>query len=236
MTPRPALHLCILAALGLLGPPAHAQRPVSQIGVLDPIGTWNCLIYQEGVQDDEALLLRITEAGFAEVADDLQAEWLPISRWRIRDETLSFTDERTRRRFRAGLRGTTLAGLWRGDGNGEWWCSPLAVTDAITVRASLSDEYEGYFPLPKPALMVAPRYPLQAIRKALEGVVVVCFKVDAFGHIREPRIVELSDPIFRDPTLDALLRSRYAEWPAGRERPPRPGCRTYRYELTQVFD
>jgi len=213
---------------------ATAQRPVAEIGVLDPIGTWNCLIYEEGVETDVALLLRLTEAGYAEVAEVVQGEWARVSRWRVRDDLLSFVDERNGRRFQAGLRGMTLAGLWRSkDATGEWWCSPLALEGPVTVRAPADSG--GHFPLPKPELMVAPKYPLRAIREAREGKVVVCFKVDAEGRILEPRIVELSHPIFKDPTLDALLRSRYAPWAAGRGRPARPGCRSYRYELMQVY-
>jgi hypothetical protein len=237
MTPKIQLFSCVLIAAAIWAGEASAQRPVARIGVLDPIGTWNCLVYESGVDEDAALLLRITAAGFVEVADTLDSEWVVMSPWRIRDDTLSFDDDRQGRHFRAGLKGLTLAGVWRArTATGEWWCSPLDRDEDSNPPAAMDETEEGSFPLPKPALMVLPRYPIQAIRHAEEGIAVVCFKVDAEGRIFEPRIVELSDPIFKDPTLRALLRSSYVAWPAGRGRPARPGCRTYRYRLTQVYE
>jgi TonB family protein len=237
MTPPVQRLFLLLISIVLWPTLAPAERPVARVGLLDPVGTWNCLIYESGVDDDAALLLRITPAGFAEVAETLNAEWVRMSAWRIRDDTLSFDDDRNGRHFRAGLKGLTLAGVWRArTGTGEWWCSPLAREDGEAPQPTAPETPDESFPLPKPELMVVPRYPIQAIRQAQEGLVVVCFKVDADGRIFEPRIVEQSDPIFKDHTLRALLRSRYAPWPAGRSRPARPGCRTYRFRLTQVYE
>jgi TonB family protein len=238
MTPTAHRSFVLLASIVVLwSAPATAERPLARLGMLDPIGTWNCLIYENGIDEDAALLLRINEAGFAEAAETLDAEWVALSEWRIRDDTLSFDDDRNGRHFRAGLKGLTLAGVWRArTGTGEWWCSPLGRAEGGEPQVPAPEAVDDSFPLPKPELMVVPRYPIDAIRRALEGHVVVCFKVDADGRIFEPRIVEQSDPIFKDPTLRALLRSHYAPWPEGRGRPARPGCRTYRFRLTQVYE
>ncbi len=81
-------------------------------------------------------------------------------------------------------------------------------------------------------MLKAPDYPRQAIREAKEGRAVVCFLVDRNGFVVEPEVVELSDEVFRDPTLQALGKSRFSasEEPV----PPRPGCRSYLYRLDAV--
>lgn len=78
----------------------------------------------------------------------------------------------------------------------------------------------------------APEYPIEAIRQAKEGRAVVCFLVDRSGFIVEPEIVELTDEVFRDPTLQALDKSRFAV--SEEPMPLRPGCRSYVYELDVV--
>ena len=77
--------------------------------------------------------------------------------------------------------------------------------------------------------MVSPSYPREAIKEAKEGRAIVCFLVDASGAVRDPELLELSDPIFATPTLQAIERSRYR--PATRSDVMRPGCRHYLYEL-----
>jgi hypothetical protein len=60
---------------------------------------------------------------------------------------------------------------------------------------------------------------------------VTCFLVDAAGSIIEPEIIELSDEIFREPTLWALSRSRYEP----RESDTlRPSCRSYTFSLDRL--
>ena len=58
-----------------------------------------------------------------------------------------------------------------------------------------------------------------------------CFLVDAAGRIVEPEIIELSDEIFREPTLTALSRSRYE--PRGSDA-MRPSCRSYMFTLDRL--
>ena len=62
-----------------------------------------------------------------------------------------------------------------------------------------------------PLVTATPRYPIQAIRQAKQGRVVTCFLVNSAGLIVEPEIIELSDEIFREPSLVALYRSRWSE-------------------------
>jgi hypothetical protein len=70
---------------------------------------------------------------------------------------------------------------------------------------------------------------VQAIRAAKQGRAVTCFFVDADGYIVQPEVIELSDEIFRAPTLAALERSRYRSWEGGEML--RPGCRSYTFRL-----
>lgn len=58
-------------------------------------------------------------------------------------------------------------------------------------------------------LKVPPRYPSSAARRGLEGHAVVEFTVTPEGDVAEPFIVESSDPIFEEPTLEAIRRAKY---------------------------
>jgi hypothetical protein len=89
---------------------------------------------------------------------------------------------------------------------------------------------EFFVPPLIPEVSASPRYPRQAVREAREGYAIVCFTVDASGAVVEPEIVELSDEIFRTPTLFAIYGSRYRPWSGG----ARPGCRSYLYALEAV--
>jgi outer membrane biosynthesis protein TonB len=83
-----------------------------------------------------------------------------------------------------------------------------------------------------PLVSATPRYPIEAIRQAKQGRVVTCFLVDAAGTIVEPEIIELSDEIFREPTLRALSRSRYE--PRASDSARRPSCRSYTFTLDRL--
>jgi outer membrane biosynthesis protein TonB len=94
-----------------------------------------------------------------------------------------------------------------------------------------NEEREAALPPILPRVTATPRYPIQAIREAKQGRVVTCFLVDAEGMIVEPEIIELSDEIFRQPTLAALSRSRYEP----RESDVmRPSCRSYTFSLDRL--
>ncbi len=83
--------------------------------------------------------------------------------------------------------------------------------------------------VPVPLVTVSPVYPVAAIRQAKQGRAVACFLVDSEGRVNEPRLVELSDEVFRAPTLEALARSRYVGWDDPGLR--LEACRTFVFRL-----
>ena len=110
---------------------------------------------------------------------------------------------------------------------GGWWCAESeleAIPEANEARAA------ALLPV-LPIVTATPRYPIQAIRQAKQGRVVACFFVDAAGLVVDPEIIELSDELFREPTLVALSRSRYEPRDAG---PRRPSCRSYTFTLDRL--
>ena len=112
---------------------------------------------------------------------------------------MRFSDPRTGRQYTADLRRDTLGGTWRTlTATGGWWC---AVSD-VAVVPETNEERAAALPPVLPLVTATPRYPIEAIREAKQGRVVTCFLVDAAGTIVEPEIIELSDEIFREPTLD----------------------------------
>lgn len=154
--------------------------------------------------------------------------WQLLSGWNVRREELTFFDTMTGREFTADLSFPTLGGRWSDPRRaGGWWCLP-----AIGARGAVA---EPNFEMPPliPSRMATPWYPRQAIRAAKEGTAVACFTVNADGTISDPQLLELSDEIFRNPTLSALQRSRYAPWKEA--IPARPGCRTFSFELESIF-
>jgi hypothetical protein len=111
---------------------------------------------------------------------------------------------------------------------GGWWC---AESD-LEVVPEASEDRSAALPPVLPLVSATPRYPIEAIRQAKQGRVVTCFLVDAAGSIVEPEIIELSDEIFREPTLIALSRSRYE--PRETDSARRPSCRSYTFSLDRL--
>ncbi len=169
--------------------------------------------------------------------EDLTAPvWRTLANWRNDAGTLFFSDPGANLRYEGYFGGDTLSGLWRSEAAiGEWWCAPVDIPEAVAA-ASDGRPNRARFPLPNPVTMRTPTYPRDAIRGAREGQIVVCFKVDHLGVPFDPRVVTETDEIFRRPTLDALLTSRFLPWPEGAERPPRPACRTYTFRLEPDYD
>jgi hypothetical protein len=202
-----------------------ARRPPP----IDPIGTWRCVLYGHPDFGDERVLLHFAASGAVQLArlrNQKTSVWNGLTGWVVDDDELRFSDPQTGRLFTAELRNTTLGGGWRTRTDvGGWWCS--AVDDAVAPVEQLI-ELPHVLPL-VPALTATPRYPIQAVRDAKQGRVVACFFVDAEGMIRQPEIIELSDEVFRAPTLAALQRSRYQGWKD--DGTLRPGCRSYIFKL-----
>lgn len=199
---------------------------------LDPLGTWRCVVYGHPSLGDERLLLRFGPDGSTAVtraAHDATARaWVPLSTWSAIRHSFTFSDSRTGRQFEADLRRETLGGTWRTPSLvGGWWCDAIAADDSPAAADAFRSE--ALMPPLIPERMATPTYPRQAIRDAKQGRAVACFFVDADGVILDPQIVELSDEVFRAPSLEALGRSRYRGWGAGAIS--RPGCRSFIYRL-----
>jgi hypothetical protein len=219
---------------------ASAQRN-ARATLLDPVGTWRCVVYGNPRLGDERLLLSFAPDQSARIArhsDGRDPAWLRISNWHVVDGVLTFDDSRTGRHFTAALDHTRLSGEWRTYNLlGGWWCSQ-ADSDSgpgidILNRADATAENDTRRLIPE--VMATPRFPIRAVREAREGRVVLCFVVEPSGEIFEPEFVELSDEIFRATSLDALMRSRYKAWDPGRDGGARPACRSFIYKLDYVY-
>jgi protein TonB len=69
-----------------------------------------------------------------------------------------------------------------------------------------------------PVARTAPRYPERARRRRLEGRVLVEFRVDERGRVRDPRIVESRPPgVFDDTVLRTVARWRFRPQKVGGE-------------------
>lgn len=180
---------------------------------------------------DEHVLLRLSADGTvaqAREGNDDNRAWDPLSNWLADDDgSITFSDSQTGRQFAADLTRATLGGGWRTVTLvGGWWCTSL---DDAAFAGILVREKGALMPPLVPTRTATPSYPLEAIRQAKQGRAVTCFFVDATGGIIKPEMIELSDEVFRAPTLTALARSQYHGWDdAGVVR---PGCRTYIFRL-----
>ena len=64
--------------------------------------------------------------------------------------------------------------------------------------------------IPKPLRRGNPRYPYAALRKGIEGSVLLEFSVDAQGHVVAPRVVDATPPgVFERAALDAVSEWSY---------------------------
>jgi hypothetical protein len=209
-----------------------SERASAARGSIDPIGTWSCVIWGHPEFGDERVLLNLAASGVARLArvgNDAVPAWSGSTPWIREDRQVRFSDPRTGRQYTADLRRDNLGGSWRTlTATGGWWC---AVAD-VAVVPDTSVERAAALPAVLPLVTATPRYPLAAIREAKQGRVVTCFLVDAAGTIVAPEIIELSDEVFREPTLVALSRSRYE--PRTADSALRPSCRSYTFSLDRL--
>jgi hypothetical protein len=141
-------------------------------------------------------------------------------------------DSRTGRQFEAALGRSSLGGGWKSEAsNGGWWCARLDDAFANSQNVESLNANDVMPPL-IPHAATTPYYPLRAIRQAKEGHAAICFLVESTGAIVEPEFIELSDDIFRETTLRAVLASTYRGWAGGPAA--RPGCRTFNFELNPI--
>ncbi len=217
----------------------HAQFVEVDDGVIDPRGTWSCVLYGDPAFGDQRILLTFApdQSTFVSRSEsDASRPWSPLSRWRIEDNVLSFSDSRTGRNFEAELERPTLGGSWKTLTTlGGWWCT--ATNENVDLGIFPSERRESNRALSPliPAVMATPRYPRQAIREAREGRVVICFEVDPSGQVQAPEFIELSDEIFRATSLDALMMSSYQPLTGSTRHTPRPACRSFIYRLDQIY-
>jgi hypothetical protein len=216
---------------------ARAQR--ADGSGLNHLGVWKCVLYGQRKVNDERILLRFQPNGdtdFARPSGGTSRPWAPLSRWEISaDRVLEFGDPRNGRQFRADLGRDTLGGTWTMRSQlGGWWCSEVdsVVTDVEVIELEHADGNDLMPPL-LPEVMATPGYPLAAVRRGIEGQVVACFFVTAEGIVVAPDIVELSDEIFREATLEAVRNSRYRRW-AAEDDEQRPACRSYVFRLDAI--
>lgn len=200
-----------------------------------PVGVWGCVLYEQHTSDNDYVLMRFDPNGtahFARARGDAFRIWAPVSSWTVRRDRFSFGDSRIGREFEADLRRSGLGGTWTTEASsGGWRCARLddAYADLHNVESLKANDV-----MPPLVLHGAstPYYPLGAIRQGKEGYAAVCFLVESTGAITDPEFIELSDEIFRETTLRAVLASSYHGW-AG-EPAVRPGCRTFDFELEPI--
>jgi len=208
-------------------------------GVIDPRGAWSCVIYGNPALGDERVLLNFApdQSTLMASPDDSESRpWSPLAPWQIEENILTFQDSRTGRQFEANLERTTLGGSWKTlTVTGGWWCTQTAENVDLSIFASETDRTRAVMAPLIPAVMATPRYPRRAIRDALEGRAVICFEVDPNGQVRAPEFIELSDEVFRAPSLDALMTSSYQPLTGESQNSPRPACRSFIYRLDQIF-
>lgn len=226
--------LSLLATL-LLGVcfAAQVQARKHPVPTLDPVGTWNCVVYGHPAFGDERVLLDVARDGTVRAAHERDGElssWVALTSWYVEDATMTFTDYHSGRGYEADLTFETLGGKWRTPTLlGGWWCSRAAAGAPPKLEKAKAGTT---VPPLLPSLTATPIYPIKAIRGAKQGRAVTCFFVDADGNVVQPEIVELSDEIFRTPILNALARSRYQALPG--ETILRPGCRTFLFRLESL--
>jgi len=216
----------------------QAQQPAGTEFV-DHRGVWNCIIYGDPRTGDERVVLNFGADGTTRMAlpsPDVQRPWFPLARWQLEGDALTFFDSRTEREFSAGLNRSTLGGEWRtAEVFGGWWCSEADPASASALYTNPTGEPTAMTSPLVQVVTASPTYPIEAIREAKEGRAVICFQVNPQGMIRDAEFVELSDEIFREPSLNALMQSQYQAWSSDLDGPSRPACRSFVFSLEQRY-
>jgi hypothetical protein len=210
---------------------AAGMETASAARNVDPIGTWSCVVWGHPEFGDERVLLNFAPQGVARLArieSSIVPAWSGLTPWVAESREMRFSDPQTGRQYTADLRRENLGGTWRTlTATGGWWC---AVAD-VDVVPETSEERAEALPPVLPIVTATPRYPIEAIREAKQGRVVTCFLVDGAGAIVDPQLIEISDEVFREPTLAALSRSRYEPRDSDALR---PSCRSYTFSLDRL--
>lgn len=211
----------------------------SEPELLNHLGVWNCILYGDPALGDERVILHFGPDGSTRIArpnENTQRPWAPLSRWQLEASQLKFIDSRVQRSYTADLVRTTLGGGWEAPTLlGGWWCSEAPPEIAFNILISPAGEPTFMTQPLIPEVMATPRYPRRAIQEAKEGRAVLCFQVDSSGRVKDPHFIELTDQIFRGTSLDALMLSQYKGWSDAQSVDNRPACRSFVYQLTQIY-
>lgn len=102
--------------------------------------------------------------------------------------------------------------------------SPGALASALdlSIGAGISASDGEYLPIVK----VAPQYPRQALKRKLEGDVVVEYTVTKQGSVKNARVLFTTDPVFNKSAVDSALRYKYKPRVVEGQAIEVPGVRT----------
>jgi len=74
-------------------------------------------------------------------------------------------------------------------------------------------------------LKIPPRYPVEAARRGLEGYALVEFTITPEGAVDDVVVVESSDPVFEQPSVEVVAQFKYKPRVVGGAAVPVPGVR-----------
>ncbi len=88
---------------------------------------------------------------------------------------------------------------------GQIAAGPLASALDLSIGAGVSASDGEYLPIVK----VAPQYPRQALKRKLEGEVVLEYTVTRLGSVTNAKVLFTTDPVFNKAAVDSALRYKY---------------------------
>ena len=77
-----------------------------------------------------------------------------------------------------------------------------------------------------PIVKVAPQYPRRALKRGLEGDVILEYTVTKQGSVRSPKVLQSSDPVFNKAAIDSAMRYKYKPRVINGQAQEVPGVRT----------
>lgn len=92
----------------------------------------------------------------------------------------------------------------------------------LSMGAGLSASDGEYLPIVK----VAPQYPRRALKRGLEGDVVLEYTVTKQGSVRNPKVLQSTDSVFNQAAIDSALRYKYKPRVINGEAQEVPAVRT----------
>ena len=105
---------------------------------------------------------------------------------------------------------------------GQLAAGPLASSLDLSIGAGVSASDGEYLPIVK----VAPQYPRQALKRKLEGDVVLEYTVTKQGSVTNPKVLFSTDPVFNKAAVESALRYKYKPRVIEGQATEVPGVRT----------